>query len=77
MNISCRSCRFYHRSQGDGYSECRRYSPSPRLTYEGRHDEMGGAGVWPIVHGADWCGEYETSVNTHGTSTNRLQGVSQ
>ncbi len=59
MKPSCLACRFFSpHSNQYGHNECRRRSPAPRLTYDGRHDELG-LGAWPVVLEEHWCGEFE------------------
>lgn len=58
MKPACSECRFFAASKTlSCYGECRRHPPVPRLTYEGRHDELGG-GVWPPVLPDEWCGHF-------------------
>jgi hypothetical protein len=66
MKTNCASCRFRHGPDDCGFNWCRRWSPVPRLTYEGRHDDFG-TGVWPTVRESDWCGEYQALSNMYGT----------
>ena len=62
MKVTCACCRYFSpRSAGHPRNECRRHSPAPRLTCDGRHDEFG-IGVWPIVSAEGWCGEFKRRV---------------
>jgi hypothetical protein len=62
MKPTCSMCRFFSPNSSEyGRDECRRRSPGPRLTYQGRHDEFG-LGAWPFVLPQHWCGEFEPEV---------------
>ena len=62
MKPRCSTCRFFSPQSSVSFlDECRRHSPIPRLTFDGRHDEHG-LGAWPAVLPDHWCGEFEERV---------------
>lgn len=77
-NVICRTCRFFdqwERSRADK-GECRLARPVFPPVQE---PELGPRdGVWPKVHGGDWCGEWkavdveETHDLRNGHSESRL-----
>ena len=63
MKPTCSACRFFLPRHPIGcFDECRRHSPAPRLTFDGRHDDFE-FGVWPAVLPEHWCGEFEQQVS--------------
>jgi hypothetical protein len=67
VNRGCLQCEFFQpdaatRPVEPGVAvvgECRRHTPAPRLTYEGRHCDLDFA-VWPRVWANAWCGEFQS-----------------
>ena len=55
MSDRCKGCRFFNdRAGADGSGYCRRYPPRVMDRTQDKEDWC-----WPIVHGADWCGEWQ------------------
>jgi len=68
MKVACSCCRYFSPvSNRDRLSHCRRHSPAPRLTYDGRHDVLD-LGVWPVVLPEEWCGEFKRRVAIRHTT---------
>lgn len=54
---ACRRCRFFATWGGEaGEGECRRLPPTPLPADRGAVEA--GSGIWPIVGGWEWCGEF-------------------
>ena len=68
MDHLCRECRFFalFSGQQQGSGQCRRYPPTlPTSLRTEEVDPPLRAGIWPIVAGESWCGEYQTREATN------------
>ena len=71
MKITCACCRYFSpKSAGHQRDECRRHTPTPRLTSNGRHDEFG-VSVWPAVSSDGWCGEFKPAIDASSVDWHR------
>jgi hypothetical protein len=62
----CRKCRFYAASgrQPEDSGHCRRFPPLiPRSLGADEIDLVLRAGIWPMVEGGSWCGEFQADLS--------------
>ena len=62
----CRKCRFYAASgrELEGSGHCRRYPPViPHSQGADEIDLVLRAGIWPVVEGGSWCGEFQSDLS--------------
>jgi hypothetical protein len=62
MRPECQNCRFYAKPGGQlqGSGHCRRFPPM--IPHSPRAEEIDlvlRAGIWPMVAGGSWCGEFQ------------------
>lgn len=55
----CEGCKFFGGVSSDGYGLCRRHAP---VVVPG-DEEAVRTSMWPTVHFADWCGEYQAKAS--------------
>lgn len=58
MKEKCGNCRYFDRTLGEVFGECRRYAPKLSAK-NGEEQQPSALAIWPEVKEFNWCGDYE------------------